>query len=185
MKEMIERVRQKWIQSKRRVKEEEVTIEGAQKRHKASASAQVILQQAAQMVQQAAHDRIAAVVTKALQSVYGDHYEFRIHFEKKRGKTDARMVFVKNGEEEDPIDGSGGGILDVASLALRLACLMLTKPKARKLLILDEPFKNINGDDNRERAAELITALSEEFGVQIIMTTGYDWLKIGTVISID
>lgn len=149
-----------------------------------AATAQTILQAAAQTVQERAHAQIAAVVTKCLRTVFTDDYEFKIEFEKKRGKTEARLLFVKDGKEEDPLDGSGGGVLDIASFALRLCCIMLRRPRGRKILIIDEPFKNVNGEDNRERAALLLTALAEEFEVQIIMTTGYEWLKIGRVVEV-
>ena len=171
-------------QAGERVVEEKGRLKAASRHALSATSAQDLIQQAAQTVQQMAHDKIAAVVTKCLTSVFDEPYEFRIEFLKKRGRTEARLTFLKDGKEEDPLDGSGGGILDVASLALRLACLMLNKPRGRKLLVLDEPFKNVNGTRNRERAARLIETLAEDFGLQIIMTTGYDWLRIGKVVEL-
>lgn len=170
--------------AKRRATEEKESLHKAFRSVKSLTKAQQIVQLVAQAVQQAAHDKIAEVVSRCLAAVYEDPYTFQIFFDRKRGKTEARMRFCRDGHEYDPKEGVGGGVLDVAALALRLITLVLQKPKRRKLLVLDEPFKNINGTENRERAALLLTSLAKEFKVQIIITTGYDWLKIGKVIKL-
>jgi len=145
--------------------------------------AQGICQAVAQQVQQQAHERIASVVTKSLQAVFDDPYEFRIHFERKRGRTEARLVFERGGEEIDPMEASGGGPVDVASFALRLSCMMLSRPPIRRLLVLDEPFKFVS-PNLRDRVRRLIEGLSEEFGIQIIMVTHMDELRAGEIIEI-
>lgn len=184
LKKLVDRARRTRKQACRRVDEELARLGKAEQHMREVASAQVVVQNAAQAIQQRAHDQIAAVVSKCLSTVYLDPPEFKIDFEKKRGRTEARLTFVRGGYEEDPVDGSGGGIVDVASFALRLACILLKKPKGRKLIVADEPFKNVNGDGNRERAAELLLTLAKDFDLQIIMTTGYDWLQIGKVVEI-
>ncbi len=184
MRTVIEKAREMRKRACVAVDEELTRLGKAKDDLKHAAECQVLIQTAAQAVQERAHNQIAAVVTKCLRTVFEDDYEFRIDFEKKRGKTEARLLFLKGGKEEDPMDGSGGGVLDVASFALRLSCIMLRRPRGRKILILDEPFKNVNGENNRDRAAALLTALAEEFDVQIIMATGDDWLKIGTVVEV-
>jgi DNA repair exonuclease SbcCD ATPase subunit len=123
------------------------------------------------------------VVTKSLQAVFDDPYEFRIHFERKRGRTEARLVFERGGEEIDPMEASGGGPVDVASFALRLSCMMLSRPPIRRLLVLDEPFKFVS-PNLRDRVRRLIEALSGEFGIQIIMVTHMDELRAGEIIEI-
>ena len=79
---------------------------------------------------------------------------------------------------------SGGGAIDVASFALRVACLMLSRSQPRKILILDEPFKMISRDHNRQRVRELIETLSKEMGIQIILITHDPELTIGKVIEL-
>ena len=114
--------------------------------------AQSIVQCIAQAIQQRAHEKIARIVTRSMAVVFDEPYEFRIDFDRKRGKTEARMVFVRDGMElDDPLNEVGGGVIDVASLALRLACVMLSKPPRRRLIVLDEPFSNIRGEENRRR----------------------------------
>jgi len=142
-----------------------------------------IAQKVAQVIQQQAHNQISKVVTTCLRTVFEDDYEFRIHFEKKRNRTEARLVFVRDGREMDPLSSSGGGVVDVAAFALRLSCLVLSKPKCRRLLVLDEPFKFVS-EEYRPNIKTMITSLSEEFGVQIVMVTHIEEIKTGKVIEL-
>lgn len=185
MTNLVEKAKRLRQEASKRVDEELARLGTAEQNLADVGEAHRLIQDAAQAIQQKAHDQIAAVVSKCLKAVFDKPYEFKIHFEKKRGRTEARMVFSRAGKEIDPLDGAGGGVVDIASLALRLACIMLRKPRGRKILILDEPFKNVNGEANRERAAALLETLAEEFQCQIIMTTGYDWLHIGKVIHLN
>jgi DNA repair exonuclease SbcCD ATPase subunit len=149
----------------------------------ASEEAQEIAQFVAQSVQQQAHQRIAEVVTRCLSSVFDEPYEFIVHFERKRGRTEARLTFQKEGKEIDPLDASGGGVVDVASFALRLSCLILNKPPLRRCVILDEPFKFVS-KNHLPKIRDLIYTLSKEMGVQFIMVTHIQELKMGTIVEI-
>jgi DNA repair exonuclease SbcCD ATPase subunit len=146
--------------------------------------AQEILQNIAQLVQQKAHSRIADLVTRCLRAVFGGEYEFKIHFERKRGKTEARPVYVKGGIEINPLDDSGG-VADVTSFALRLAALTLQRPPRRRILVLDEPMKFVSEKrEYRERVRQLMEILAEEMKVQIILVTHDKALEIGRVIEL-
>ncbi len=171
--------------AKRRVKEERQALQAAEEAHTATLGAQAIVQRVAQGVQQQAHKQIAGVVSRCLQAVFpGEGYEFEIAFDRKRGKTEARLSFTKGGKEENPTEASGGGAVDVAAFALRLVCLLLSRPRKRRLLVLDEPFRFVHGAGNRRRVAELLLTLSKEFQVQFILSTGLDFLRIGKVIEL-
>jgi DNA repair exonuclease SbcCD ATPase subunit len=168
----------------RQLTHDKKSLKEASRLFRRTEKAQKIVQAVAQAVQQQAHDKIAQVVTKCLEAVFGEEaYEFRIVFERKRGKTEARLAFFRDGLELDPIDGVGIGVVDLASLALRLACLVLKRPKRRRLLVLDEPFRHLSRNYQRH-AATLIKTLAEEFDVQFIMVTHSEELAIGKVIRI-
>jgi DNA repair exonuclease SbcCD ATPase subunit len=145
--------------------------------------AQKVLQLVAQTVQQQAHDRIAGVVSRCLEAVFDEPYNFKILFEQKRGRTEARLVFERDGNEVDPMTASGGGVVDVAAFALRISCLMLSKPPVRRVLICDEPLKFLSAE-YQERAAEMIEKLAKDLGIQVIMVTHIEAFKIGTVIQL-
>lgn len=149
----------------------------------AADQAQGIAQGIAREIQQMAHEKIAAVVSSCLQAVFDDPYEFKLYFEEKRGKTEARIAFIRGEMELDPIDASGGGVIDVASFAIRLATLILSKPARRRVLIADEPFRFISAD-RIPRVAEMLDRLSVELNVQFIMVTHIAGLRIGEVIDL-
>lgn len=152
---------------------------------KTAVSCQSILQNIAQNVQQQAHKQIASVVTRCLRAVFEKPYRFRITFERKRGRTEAKLTFVRDKLELEPLDGCGGGVVDVAAFALRLACLMLRRPKGRRLLVLDEAFRFLSErKDYRVRVRDLLEALAEEMGVQMILVTHDPALEVGKIVEL-
>ena len=138
--------------------------------HEAAIEACDVTQRIAAEVQQQAHAAIASIVSRCLSAVFHDPYEFRIEFERKRGRTEAKLSFHRDGIEVDPLDGSGGGVVDVAAFALRLACVLLHRPQLRPVIIADEPFRNVDAD-NIVRVRELLHRLAADLGVQLILVT--------------
>ena len=169
--------------ARRTVGEEAERLEAARDLEKACREAQVVIQALAAEVQRRAHERVAALVSRCLAAVFDDPYTFHIHFDRKRGRTEARMVFQRGGLEVDPVTAAGGGVVDVAAFALRLSCLMLARPRVRPLLVLDEPFKMLSAG-YVPRVAELQEALAKELGIQIIQVTHQELLRVGKVIEL-
>lgn len=166
------------------VREEEIALTALKGRLGTLQEAQRVFQALAKEVQQQAHAQIAGIVTRCLKAVFGkDAYEFTIKFEEKRGKTEAHLLFLKNGIEEDPLEAGFGGAVDLASFALRLSCLLLRKPPLRRLLILDEPFKHLS-KEYRPAVKDLLESLCEEMGLQIIMVTHAPELRAGKVFNL-
>ena len=155
----------------------------AKERLKTSLDCQELAQIVAQGVQQRAHSMIAKVVSQCLETIFDEPYEFQIVFERKRGKTEARLVFQRDGMEIDPMTSSGGGVLDVAAFALRLAAITLTKPHARRIIIMDEPFRFVS-EAFRSRIKDMLESLAEEYGFQFIMVTHIKELICGRNIAL-
>ena len=171
--------------AKRKVKEEKAELVRCRKHVESVVQAQQLLQEVAETIQQSAHHQIAAVVSKCLETVFGENaYQFKINFRKARGKTEAELLFVRDGMEIDPVDASGGGIVDVASFALRFACLLLASPRKRRLILADEPFKHLS-HQYRPRVRELLMTLANEFNMQIVFVTHSRELVCGKVIEIE
>ena len=152
-------------------------------RLKTSLDCQELAQIVAQGVQQRAHSMIAKVVSQCLETIFDEPYEFQIVFERKRGKTEARLIFQRDGMEIDPMTSSGGGVLDVAAFALRLAAITLTKPHARRIIIMDEPFRFVS-EAFRSRIKDMLESLAEEYGFQFIMVTHIKELICGRNIAL-
>lgn len=145
--------------------------------------AQEICQLVAAAIQQKAHEKVSKVVTHCIEAVFEEPYTFRIIFERKRGRTQAKLVFERNGSVVDPVTASGGGVVDVASFALRLACLILTKPPLRRVLVLDEPFRFVS-EEYQDRVASMLLQLAKKMKVQIIMVTHNQKYQVGKTVKL-
>jgi DNA repair exonuclease SbcCD ATPase subunit len=134
---------------------------------------QVILQDVVGQIQKNVKFQINNLVTVALKSVFPDNpYKFILDFVNRRGKTECDIFFKRGGIRFDPLSESGGGVVDVAAFALRIAMWSLSG-KYDNVLVFDEPFKNIN-DETREthrRVAELVKELSHKLNLQFIIIT--------------
>lgn len=169
--------------AKRRAYECRQAYSEAKANLKAMVRAQEIIQHVAQDIQARVFGTIADVVTHCLKSVFGDTYRFIVDFQRKRNRTEAELYLEKDGERFDPLSATGGGIVDVASFALRLVSILLAAGRTRRILILDEPFKFLSAE-YRERARDMLEAVANEMGFQIIMVTHIDEFRLGKVIEI-
>lgn len=158
-------------------------LKQAGRRKRAAVKAQEIVQTFCQSMQEKTYSGISQLVTDCLQSVFPDPYVFKLEFDKKRGKAEARPIFLRAGEEFDPMNECGGGVIDVVAFALRLATLRPKAGELRQVLFLDEPFKHVSKNYS-ERLAKLLETLSKELGIQIIIITHNEDLANGKVIPI-
>lgn len=165
------------------LKEEKDLLAGAEQTLLRSQEAQEILQLVAQAVQQKAHEKIAGVVSSCLSAVFDDPYEFRIDFERKRGRTEASLRFCRRGLVVDPLTASGGGVVDVAAFALRAACLMLHRPRLSRLMVLDEPFRFVSSE-YQGNIRSMLEELAKDLGLQIIMVTHNETIATGKIIEL-
>lgn len=113
-------------------------------------------------------ERISGLVSLALAAVFERPYTFVIDFVQRRGTTEADLFFQRDGNQIDPMSASGGGPIDIASFALRLAVWSLGK--SRPLFFLDEPFRNLSLD-LQAKAGLMVQELSKKLGIQIIMVS--------------
>lgn len=160
------------------------TVESCDANLRDSEEANKIVQAVAETIQEEAHERIAGVVSRCLAAVFAEPYEFQIRFERARGRTEANLVFVRDGAAINPLDASGGGVVDVAAFALRLSSMMLARPAVRRTVILDEPFKFVSAD-RRLAVRAMLEGLAEDLGVQFIMVTHIEELRCGHVVEIE
>jgi DNA repair exonuclease SbcCD ATPase subunit len=132
--------------------------------------AREVIRQVGLVTQQQLQVHISDIVSLALEAVFPNPYSFQVDFIQRRNKTECDLLFDKDGEKIHPLTASGGGAVDVASFALRVASWSMAMPHSRNTLILDEPFRYLSAD-LLPQAGEMIKQLSEELGLQIIMVT--------------
>ena len=159
------------FQIKKDIDTMEKSISNKKNRFDLMIEAQAFLQEIAQKTQSKLKLQIEDIVNLALETCFPNEYEFKIEFNIMRGKTEAELVFLSKltGAKIDPMNASGGGVVDLTSFALRIACYTLQN-NPNNVIILDEPFRFISRD-LQSKAGEILKSLSEKLGLQIIMVT--------------
>jgi len=133
--------------------------------------AQALLQTVAKATQEQLEYHISEIVSLALSAVFPDPYRLELHFELRRGKSEADLLFrKKDGEAVFPLEASGGGPVDVAAFGLRIALWSLQNPRSRNCIILDEPFRFVSRD-LQPRASAMLKQIAERLKLQMILVT--------------
>jgi ABC-type iron transport system FetAB ATPase subunit len=123
-------------------------------------------------------DKIAGIVTEALQTVKDKNLVFTMQIVTKANQPTLEMGILDklSGQTYDIITSFGGGICDIVSLALRVALLVKWQPSLSRVLILDEACKHVAVKD-QELLSTFVRKLSEALGVQFIWISHSDILQ--------
>ncbi len=113
---------------------------------------------------------IEEVVSLALSTVYGNEYSFEFEHGVKRNQSETTPWIVKGGDRFSPREEVGGGVLDVCSLALRLAVWALKRPRSASVFVLDEPGRFLSRD-KQGAFGRMLREVSKLLGVQILMVS--------------
>lgn len=184
MKKLLDSLLQNYQQARKTREKEELLLTQSKKRLETAEEARSVLQNLAETIQRESHQQVSSIVTRCLKAVFGEEgYEFSIQFEKKRGKTEATLCFLRNGEALDPVRDSGGGCLQVAAFALRLACLVLSRPQRRKLLVIDEGFRMVS-EEYTPMVREMLKLLAKDYQIQILQISHDSTLIFGKEIRL-
>ena len=122
-----------------------------------------------QEIHKEAVEKIESVVTIAISHVYDRPFSFRLIFETQRSNIEARPVIFEGKNEYDIKDDLGGGLVDIASFAMRIALWSIHSPQSRSIFILDEPFKWTG--NYIDKAGAMLKYLADELNLQIILVS--------------
>lgn len=132
--------------------------------------AREIIREVGLKTQQQLQFHISNMTSLALEAVFPDPYEMKVSFEQRRNKTECDLIFVRDGNEIDPIEASGIGAVDVAAFALRVSSWSMAQPHTDNVILLDEPFRFLS-EDYQEQASIMLQELSKKLGLQFIIVT--------------
>lgn len=117
--------------------------------------------------------KVEALVTHGLQTVFDDSLTFHVISETKARRVETRFVVRSQmGEqvvETSILDARGGGVAAVAGFLLRLIVLLL-RPGVRPFMVLDESFGQLS-NEYEPRLADFLKELSEKTPVQMLLIT--------------
>ena len=140
----------------------------------------VLFQKTSEFARNQAKSQIESLVTKCLQFIFESNVKFTIEIEDLRNKASAEFYVIDETEDLEiktkPELSRGGGVVDIVSLALRIAFLQIQKPTIQGPLILDEPAKHVS-QDFINNVGEFLRQTSEMFNRQIIMITHDNYLS--------
>jgi DNA repair exonuclease SbcCD ATPase subunit len=130
--------------------------------------AREVIREVGLKTQQELSYNISEITSMALDGVFDDPYELLVEFVQRRNKTECDLWFKRDGEKIYPLY-AGGGALDVAAFALRVASWSMQQPRTRNVLIGDESFKHLKGEEANRRVLEMVREVAEKMNLQIIL----------------
>ncbi|TYQ15801.1 UNVERIFIED_CONTAM: hypothetical protein Cloal_2291 [Acetivibrio alkalicellulosi] len=134
----------------------------------------ILLGRVSEYAREQARAQIESLVTNCLQYIFDANLEFCIEINEVRGRPEAEFFVVSNHAGQviktKPQDARGGGIIDVISLAIRIAMLESSGEEIKGPVILDEPAKHVS-DDYIVQVAEFLKQVTSMFNRQVIMVT--------------
>lgn len=132
---------------------------------------QILLQKTSDFARQQAKKRIEDIVTSALTVVFGKDYGFRLELEVRSNRPELDYYLESEGlvtQLKPPDYDRGGGVVDVVSLALRLAVAELEGVTGT--LWLDEVGKHVSAEF-APNVAYFLKEYSAKFGRQMVLIT--------------
>ncbi len=155
-------------------KETSSEIEKLEKYNDILSKVTVLFQKTSAYGREQAKRQIEELVTKCLQFVLETDIEFIIEITESRNIPQAEFYVVSNYDgysiKTKPELARGGGIVDIISIALRIAFIQIHRPGIEGPLIFDEPGKHVS-DDYIFNLGEFLKKSSSMFKRQVIMVT--------------
>ncbi|MEN6565902.1 MAG: hypothetical protein ABFC57_06340 [Veillonellales bacterium] len=131
----------------------------------------ILLQKTSEFARRQAKTRIEEIVTSALSVVYGTDYKFYLELNVRANRPEVDY-FLQSGnvitQLKPPDYDRGGGVVDVVTLALRLAIAELEGVQGT--LFLDEVGKHISAEYS-QNVAYFLREYSDKFNRQAVLIT--------------
>jgi DNA repair exonuclease SbcCD ATPase subunit len=123
--------------------------------------------------QESARKMFEDLTTRALRAIFGEDLSFRLVPGETGGQVTLEPVIrsaYDGGVIETPVlDARGGGMAVVVGFVLQMVMVLCT-PRARKILLLDEPFAFVS-ESFTDRLGEFLAEVAGQMGMQILMIT--------------
>lgn len=145
----------------------------ADKEHERLLKSKWVISEVIKTTQKEFRDRVEGLVSLAIKPVFeGREFEFQLKpIVTARAKTEYKPVVMEGEIEWIPQDDLGYSIFDVSGIACRVGFWSLDPSKTRSFFVLDEPMTNVGSGDELITAGRMLTAISKELGIQILIIT--------------
>ena len=134
----------------------------------------ILFQKTSRYARNQGKTQIESLTTRSLKYIFKRDYDFQIEISEKRNASSAEFFVLEETEnglvKTKPEISKGGGIVDIVSLALRMAFLENYRPRVEGPLILDEPAKHVS-EEYIFDIGDFLLQFSQQMNRQIIMIT--------------
>lgn len=134
----------------------------------------ILFQKTSRYARNQGKTQIESLTTRSLKYIFKRDYDFQIEISEKRNTSSADFFVLEETDnglvKTKPEISKGGGIVDIVSLALRMAFLENYRPKVEGPLILDEPAKHVS-EEYIFDIGDFLLQFSQQMNRQIIMIT--------------
>jgi DNA repair exonuclease SbcCD ATPase subunit len=114
---------------------------------------------------------ISNIATLALESVFENPSELMARFVERRNRLECDIYLQDSeGERIDPMDESGGSVVNITSFALRIASWTMGRPRSNNFIVMDEPFNNVPAE-LQGKVSAMLHEISERLELQLIIVT--------------
>lgn len=118
---------------------------------------------------------LASVVSQGLTAVFGEKMEVELESSLSRdvASTEIKLTVGEGAQSitSGVLGSTGGSLVNVLSLLLRVLMLVSIRPKLRRVLLLDEPMSMIDEYDLPASVGQLIRNLAERLNLQFVIVT--------------
>jgi DNA repair exonuclease SbcCD ATPase subunit len=116
-------------------------------------------------------NKIEKIANIALRTVFPDKsMKFLVIPDKNKKGLYYDLYVDTNGNLTELEDAKGGGVMDIISIAMRISYLRIFQGQLEQVLLLDEPFKNLD-KIRLPKAIEWVKKISKEMKIQFIVIT--------------
>lgn len=125
--------------------------------------------------QAAAQSQVEELVTRGLQTIFGEELSFHV-IQTTKGKTPIVEFVIRStipGQpviETDVMSARGGGVATVVGFLLRVVVMLLSKDKQETVLFLDETFSMVSAD-YLPNVVEFLRELVDKTDIRIVLVT--------------
>lgn len=142
----------------------------AEERTDAYEEARVALEEMEKSWRRQFEEKLSALVSHGLTAVFGEETRVTIETETKRGTAHMTLKLTQGGVElGNIIDSTGGSIVSVLSVLLRVMLTVSVRPPLRRLIVLDEPLHGAVDPSHIPTFGTLLRELSDRLDLQFIV----------------
>ena len=171
LRNSFERLRGRQIQLNKDLSESIQELKDKGLEYENTIKAREVIREVAVQTQEQLAFHVQDIVTSAILGVFPNPYVFKADFVMNNNRTECKLGLLSNdGEVINPLNASGGGVVDVTAFALRIASWSMKVPRSRPVIILDETFKHLSRD-LMPKAGEMLRGMADKLNMQVIMIT--------------